>query len=212
MKAILFLLLLPLSAMAQLPPKSPAPGVAQPPAQTQPAQPAAKEHLVKWTSLEEAQAAAKKDGKPVIIDMWTPWCGWCKRLDANTFGDKQTAEYINSHYHAVSFNAEGPDAVTYNDKKYENPTYEQGTGRHGTHQLTMAIAAPGGKLGYPTIVYMDSDGKVIQAVQSYMSPEDIEPVLIYFGEGSYKSQDWQSFRSAFKSRRAAPPVQAPTTP
>jgi thioredoxin-related protein len=206
MKALsLLVALFPLSVIAQQPQPTPA---AHPPAQ---GQPAAKPHLVKWTSLEEAQAAAKKDGKPLIIDMWTPWCGWCKRLDANTFGDKQTAEYINSHYHPVSFNAEGPDPVTYNGKKYENPTYEQAGGRHGTHQLTLEIAAPGGKLGYPTIVYMDSEGKVIQAVQSYFSPEDIEPILIYFGEGGYKSQDWQTFKGAFKSRRTpvASPAAAP---
>src|SRR5690606_13483008 len=65
------------------------------------------ESLVKWTDLETAQKAAKQDGKPLLIDVHTRWCGPCRMLDKNTFHDPQTAAYINSHYHPVKFNAEG---------------------------------------------------------------------------------------------------------
>ena len=164
--------------------------------------PAPIEKLIKWTSIEDAQKAAKVDGHPLFVDMSTPWCGWCRKLESTTFADKQTADYINAHYHPVSFNAEGPDPVMFNGKKYENPQYAGQGGRHGTHQLTMEIAAPNGRLAYPTIVYIDSEGKVIAPVQAYMGPEDIEPVLIYIAEGFYKTQpDFQSYKTAFKSRR-----------
>lgn len=162
--------------------------------------PAAK---VKWTDLETAQKAALKDGKPLLIDVHTAWCGPCRMLATITFMDQQTADYINSHFHPVNFDAEGADTVVYNGKSYTNPSYrpELKGRRNGTHQLTLQIAPVKGRIAYPTLVYMDKDGRVLAPVQGYMTPEQIEPVLAYFGEGIYKTKEYPDFSRDFVSRR-----------
>lgn len=171
---------------------------------------AAQDHtdaLVKWTDLETAQKAAKKDGKPILIDVYTAWCGPCRMLDRNTFHDPQTAEYINTHYHPVKFNAEGGADVVYNGKTYKNPGFNpaMASSRNSTHELTMAIAPVNGRVAYPTLVYMDSEGQVLTPVQGYMTPEQIEPILSYFGEGVYKNgTEFGAFHAGFKSKRTAP--------
>lgn len=159
--------------------------------------------MVKWTDLATAQAAAKKDGKPLLIDVYTSWCGPCRMLDANTFHDAQTAAYINANFHPVKFNAEGGDPVVYNGKTYTNPSYNPAmkASRNGTHELTMAIAPVNGRVAYPTIVYMDSQGQVLTPVQGYMVPDQIEPILTYFGSGVYKSQEFAEFQKTFVSKR-----------
>jgi thioredoxin-related protein len=159
--------------------------------------------LVKWTDIATAQQAAKKDGKPLLIDVHTSWCGPCRMLDKNTFHDPQTAAYINEHFHPVNFDAEGGDPAVYNGKTYTNPRYNPSLKgmRNGTHELTMTIAPVNGRVAYPTLVYMDSNGQVLAPVQGYMTPEQIEPILVYFGEGIYKTQEFPAFQKTFKSRR-----------
>lgn len=160
--------------------------------------------LVHWVTLAEAEKAAKADGKPLMVDLQTAWCGWCRRMESGTFNDPQTAAYINSQFHPVSFDAEGRDTVMFYGQRFTNPQYEQGNGRHGTHEFTLAVGQVNGRIGYPTIVYFDSEGKVIAPVASYFSPQDLEPILVYIAEGAYKTQDYKTFRDGFKSRRTAP--------
>ena len=159
--------------------------------------------LVHWTDIATAQKAAKKDGKPLLIDVHTAWCGPCRMLDANTFHDPQTAEYINSHFHPVKFDAEGADTIVFNGQTFTNPSYNPAmkSGRNGTHQLTMQIAPVNGRVAYPTIVYMDKNGQVLAPVQGYMTPEQIEPILIYFGDQLNGKQEFPDFQKTFKSRR-----------
>ena len=159
--------------------------------------------LVHWTDIATAQKAAKKDGKPLLIDVHTSWCGPCRMLDANTFHDPQTAAYINAHFHPVNFDAEGADTVVYNGQTYTNPSYNPAMkgSRNGTHQLTMQIAPVDGRVAYPTLVYMDKDGQVLTPVQGYMTAEQIEPILTFFGEGIYKKQEFTEFQKTFKTQR-----------
>lgn len=159
--------------------------------------------LVHWVSLEDAQKAAAKDSKPIIMDMWTPWCGWCKRMDAVTFHDQQTADYINANFHAVSFNAEGKDPVMFNGQEMKNTEFDADntSGRNGTHDLAKATAVVNGGIGYPTIVYIAPDGKLIGPDQGYKSPEDLELLLHYVKDEGYKKISLEDYKKAFKSER-----------
>jgi len=161
---------------------------------------------IKWVSMEEAQALAKKTPKPIFVDVYTSWCGPCKMLDARTFSDPRLADFVNKHFYAVKFNAESGDPVMFKGQKMENPDFKPGNtmGRNGTHHLTYAIANVNGRIAYPTVVYLDSDLNVLAPVQGYLTPDQMEPILTYFGEGHYKTQDYQTFVGAFKGRWTTP--------
>lgn len=172
---------------------------------TKPATPATATKGIKWMTMEEAQAMAKKAPKPLFVDVYTSWCGPCKMLDSRTFSDPRLAEYVNKHFYAVKFNAESGDPVMFKGQKLENPDYNPANtgGRNGTHHLTYAIANVNGRIAYPTVVYLDSDMNVLAPVQGYMTPDQIEPILAYFGEGHYKTMDYQAFMATFKPKWGA---------
>ena len=56
----------------------------------------------------------------MFIDVYTDWCGWCKRMDASTFKDPTVAAYLNANFYPVKLNAETRDTITFNGKTYTN--------------------------------------------------------------------------------------------
>jgi len=75
---------------------------------------------INWVTLEEADSLYKIQKRPIFIDVYTDWCGWCKRMDASTFQDPTVAAYLNANFYAVKLNAETNDTITFNGKTYTN--------------------------------------------------------------------------------------------
>ena len=61
---------------------------------------------IEWMSFEEAAAKTQADPKMILVDVYTDWCGWCKKMDKETFTDPAVISYINSNFYAVKMNAE----------------------------------------------------------------------------------------------------------
>ncbi|MFN8165216.1 MAG: DUF255 domain-containing protein [Bacteroidia bacterium] len=145
-----------------------------------------------WMSMKEALAKNEKQPKKIFIDMYTSWCGWCKKMDAATFTDSKIAEYMNAHYYAVKFDAETKDTIVYKDKPYTFvPEYKSNE---------LAARLLNGQMSYPTAVYMDEKNNPITAVPGYLSPNDLLPILVFFAEDHYKTEKWEEFRSAFDKK------------
>ena len=70
---------------------------------------------VKWYSFEEAVELNKTKPKKILVDVYTDWCGWCKKMDQNTFSHPVIAEYINKNFYAVKFDAESKEAIKFKE-------------------------------------------------------------------------------------------------
>lgn len=148
--------------------------------------------LVNWMSLEEAVEKHQENPKTILIDMYTDWCGWCKRMDETTFSNPSVAQYINTNFYPVKFNAERTDTVEYLGQTYVNT----GEGRRPSHQLAQALM--GGRMSYPTIVYIDDEMRV-NPVPGYMDPERIQSILVYFAERINKVCDFADFEKDYNN-------------
>jgi uncharacterized protein YyaL (SSP411 family) len=148
---------------------------------------------VKWYSIEEAVALAKSNPRPIFVDAYTDWCGWCKKLDKDTFSNPVIADILNTKYYAVKFNAEGKDPVTFQGRKFIN---DGSLGK--THQLAYALLQ--GNMGYPTVVFLTADSELITPVSGYKTPVQIEPMLIYFAGTSWQKQSYEDFMKTFKGK------------
>jgi thiol:disulfide interchange protein len=93
------------------------------------------EGTVKWITFEEAVKKSKVEKRPVFIDVYTDWCGWCKVMDKNTFNDPEVATLLNEKFYAVKFDAEQKEDVVFNGTTFKFVP----SGSKGYHQLAAAL-------------------------------------------------------------------------
>jgi thioredoxin-related protein len=154
---------------------------------------------INWMTMNEALEAQKSQPKKIIMDVYTPWCGPCKLMDRNTFGNKDVIKFITKNYYAVKFNAEGTEEIDYQDFTYTNPNYQEGRkGRNATHFFADALKIS----GYPSLVFFKSNGDLIQSVVGYKSPKDVEIYLKMIANDDYLElttvNAWQKYQDEFK--------------
>ena len=145
-----------------------------------------KDDKINWVSIEEAQKIAAKKDKKIFIDVYTTWCGWCKRMDRDTFSHPGIIKYMNKEFVAVKFNPETHAALEYNGKTYSGREFGRFlmSGRSG---------------GYPTFMIIDDDLKILQGIPGYKKPNDLEKILHFFGDGNYEKESWKTFAQNFES-------------
>lgn len=123
---------------------------------------------IQWMGMEEALAAQQSDPKPIFIDVYTDWCGWCKVMDKKTFSRPEVAQYMNENFHSVKFNAEKEEPLTLNGQQFEVVN----AGRRGIH--TFAYALLNGQMSYPSYVILDSEMQRRAVIKGF---KEAEPFL-----------------------------------
>ncbi len=146
---------------------------------------------VNWLTWQEAEKLSRQQRRKVVVDVFTDWCGWCKKMEKATFQEPIIARYINENYYAIRFNAECRESIEFNNKTYK---YVK-SGKMGYNELALELT--NGKLSYPTIVFLDEDFKVIQPIQGFITPEKFEMVMTYFARNQHKTTPWAKYERKY---------------
>ncbi len=150
---------------------------------------------INWLTWEEAQAVNQKKPRKIMVDVYTEWCGWCKKMDVETFAQKEVCDYINEHYYAVKFDAGMKEDIELKGKVYK---YVKTT-RGGYHELASEIMF--GKLSYPTIVFMDEDFNILQPLPGYKDPASLDKIMKYFAEDYYQTTPWKKYEEMYNQEQ-----------
>ena len=165
--------------------------------------------LVKWMTFQEALEKNKTQPKPFIIDVYTDWCGWCKHMMKTTYSDQVIAQYINTWFYPVKFNAETTDTILYQGKNYVNA----GKGPRSTHEL--AVKLLGNQLVYPTTLFANYSNGFMLNTSGFLESNKLLPLLIYTVENIYMSTQYENFEAGFNKTFVNPskqPMSAPWNP
>ncbi len=136
-------------------------------------------------SFNDALKSAKEQDKKVIIDIYTDWCGWCKKMDADVYGKEDIKDLVSDNFIFYKLNAEGDEKVTYNGKQY----------------TASDLASYFEVSGYPTTVFLEPNGKVIEYnynktkmnnLPGYYKESQFKKVLEFILDEKYKDTDMKT--------------------
>ena len=96
-------------------------------------------------SWDEALQLAKKQGKPIFLDISASWCGPCKMLKSKTFPNQEVGEFYNANFINVAVDGEKGEGI--------------------------ALAQKYRIKGYPSLIFINSSGEVVAQTAGYRSPK-----------------------------------------
>jgi uncharacterized protein len=124
-----------------------------------------------WSA--EAFETAKRENKPILLDVGAVWCHWCHVMDRESYEDPEVAAIINQHFVAIKVDRdERPDV----DSRYQT-----------------AVQAISGQGGWPLTAFLTPEGKPFYA-GTYFPPQD------YHGRPSFR-RVLLTLAQAFQERR-----------
>ena len=127
----------------------------------------------KWYSFNEGLAKAKKENKFMLVDFYTDWCGWCKKMDADTYSNEEVLDYLDEHFVMVKLNPEKDGDVTFMGQSYPAGQFAQSAG----------------VTGYPATGFFDDKGEFIGLQPGYIPAENFMQLLQYVVAKEYENQN-----------------------
>lgn len=111
------------------------------------------EEEIKWENdLGSAFILANNENKIIMVDVYADWCGWCKKLDAETYKDLEVIEL---------------------SRKFVNLKVDTDNNKSDFDLLNKEFEIT----GLPAILFMDKDGNLIHRINGYVDSETFKEEL-----------------------------------
>jgi len=125
---------------------------------------------IKWQRLDAAVVAAGKSGKPVLVNVYADWCGYCRLMDRNTFTDAGVVKLVERGWITAKLNGESGATIKLGKVSLTESQWAQGNGVQG----------------FPATFVLDSKGKPFAGLPGYIEGPQMAQFL----------QDAQAFLKA----------------
>ena len=120
---------------------------------------------VVWRDLDAALTESRQADKPVMIHFTAQWCGWCKKMKKEVYGQSDVAAALNHDFVPVMVDADRrPD-----------------------------LKAEYGVKGLPTIWFLTSAGEGITYIPGYVDAPTFRQIMQWVATGAYAEQSFEEF-------------------
>lgn len=120
---------------------------------------------LKWYSWNEGYPLARKNGKIILVDAYTDWCGWCKKMDKDTYANPDIIKKLNKDFIVVKFNPE-----------LSNLTYMVDSQEYSARDFYAQLSR-GESTGFPTTYFIHPNKRSIFLDPGYRDPATFTQVL-----------------------------------
>ncbi|RNI26496.1 thioredoxin family protein [Rufibacter latericius] len=129
---------------------------------------------LQWLTLEQALQKNKTKPRKILVDVYTDWCGWCKKMDKQVYRNPEVVKKLNQDFYVVRLNAEQRQSITVQGKTYK---YLE---KYKAHELALSLL--NGQMSYPSTVFLNEKQQIMERVPGYIPPKDFLRALAYLSE------------------------------
>ena len=138
--------------------------------------------ILKWLSYDQALTKSKIENIPTLIYFYSDNCGWCRKLEDETFKNQEVKELMNRDFAIVKINSNSSNIVV-SDK-----------GEITEKQLSQDFYQVRAN---PTIWFLNSNEERIAPLPGYAPAEDFISVLHYIRGGYYRDYTFPEYIEEF---------------
>ncbi len=132
---------------------------------------------INWLPYHEGLAKAAQEDKYILIDFYTDWCGYCEKMDRETYSQKEVIESLAKNFIAVKINSESENKILDEGKEITEK------------ELALKYQVN----SYPTIWFLDSKYNKIAPLPGFIPAKQFTWVLNYIGEEWYKKISFEEY-------------------
>jgi thioredoxin-related protein len=132
---------------------------------------------IRWYQYDEGLAKAKKEKKHMMVHFYSTRCGWCKKMDRETFGNEEVKEVLNESYVPIKVNGQSARKVKLDG---EEITERQLAGMYRVR-------------AYPITWFLKPSGERIAPRMGYAGPEEFVYILNWVKDDLYEKISFQEF-------------------
>jgi thioredoxin-related protein len=130
-----------------------------------------------YFTMANAQKLAESNDKKIIVDVYTDWCTFCKKLENEVYPDYRIGEVINEYFYVVRVNAESDEPLVYNGRKISMSEFAK----------LLGVST------YPSTVFIDNKGTTIGQQSGFMEVDVFEKLLAFVGSSAYRTMQFDEF-------------------
>ncbi|MEO5987695.1 MAG: thioredoxin fold domain-containing protein [Candidatus Eisenbacteria bacterium] len=133
---------------------------------------------VRWQGWDAGLSSARANKRYILVDVYTDWCGWCKRMDKDVYAREDVSDYLNKRFTSVKLNAESNQAMSY----------------QGEARTARGIAGGFHVNSYPTTIFLTAEGEHLTNVPGYVPADRFLLLLRFIGDGHMeKGVSWAEY-------------------
>jgi len=132
---------------------------------------------LEWLAFDAAASQAQSQNKHMIVDVYAPWCGWCKVMEKDTYSDPEVTAYLRQNFVLAKVNGESSEKLHWQGKELTE------------RQFARAI----GVTGYPATYFLKPNADMLGGVPGYIKSPDFLIYAHYVGTRWYEKGKIQAY-------------------
>jgi thioredoxin-related protein len=132
-----------------------------------------------WHPFEDALAVADTSDRPVLVDVWAPWCGWCHKMKREVYPSSTVRPCLADHF-----------VLTRLDRTDTEPSIRYRGQLHSPLRLAQLLHAD----QVPALIVLNADGSYLLHTTGFLKPTPLRTLLGYVASGAHREASFDAYR------------------